>query len=156
MNDTHNVRIGCCMIILHPEGEKILVSKRKKEPERGGWQIPGGLIDFDTGESVPRAASRETEEETGIAIERPEFLCVMNTAHYDSSNPVHIGFFGYAKSEVIPENPEPHKSENWQWVSLGNLPSGKWFYMSLMAVEFWNRLKKDSSLSRFLADREKA
>ena len=70
------------MIILNPDGDKVLIAQRKKEPDIDGWQIPGGTVDYDDGENLIAAASREAFEETGIEVKNPEFVCVMNSFYY--------------------------------------------------------------------------
>ena len=40
--------------------------KRKNEPYRGRWAIPGGLVEY--GETVEQAAKREAKEETGLDV----------------------------------------------------------------------------------------
>ncbi len=40
--------------------------KRKNEPCRGRWAIPGGLVEY--GETVEQAAIREAKEETGLEV----------------------------------------------------------------------------------------
>jgi len=40
--------------------------KRKNEPYRGHWAIPGGLVEY--GETVEQAAIREAKEETGLEV----------------------------------------------------------------------------------------
>jgi ADP-ribose pyrophosphatase YjhB (NUDIX family) len=142
------------MVILSPDGTKTLVAKRKKEPDMDGWQIPGGTVDYDNGENLANASVREVEEETGIKIENPELLCVMNTFYFGKDRPLHIGFVGFAKSEEIPPNPEPHKAEDWHWVELKNLPEGKWFRMSRVALDFYNKLKLDPEINRSIVDEE--
>lgn len=52
------------VVILH-EGGFVLV-KRKREPFKGLWAIPGGVVEY--GESVEQAAVREALEETGLAV----------------------------------------------------------------------------------------
>lgn len=40
--------------------------KRKNEPYRGRWAIPGGLVEY--GETTEEAAKREAKEETGLDV----------------------------------------------------------------------------------------
>ena len=40
--------------------------KRKKEPYKGWWAIPGGIVEY--GETVEEAARREAKEETGLDV----------------------------------------------------------------------------------------
>lgn len=43
---------------------KALLIQRGEEPNRGGWTIPGGFVEFD--ETADKAVVREVEEETGL------------------------------------------------------------------------------------------
>jgi len=53
-------------IIVEKEGEIILV-KRKIEPFKGSWCIPGGHLEYGQ-ENLEEAAIREFKEETGLII----------------------------------------------------------------------------------------
>jgi len=50
----------------------ILLIKRKHEPFKGKWAIPGGHL--DEGESLEQAAVREAKEETGLDVKFLEQL----------------------------------------------------------------------------------
>ena len=43
---------------------EVVLIERKNEPH--GWALPGGFVDY--GETLPDAARREAEEETGLAV----------------------------------------------------------------------------------------
>lgn len=45
---------------------EVLLVKRKWEPCKGQWALPGGFVDISKGESLAAAAQRELEEETGV------------------------------------------------------------------------------------------
>jgi 8-oxo-dGTP diphosphatase len=49
------------------ENKKFVLIKRKNEPFKDYWAIPGGFVDY--GETVENTAVREAKEETGIDIE---------------------------------------------------------------------------------------
>lgn len=48
------------------QGEKILLIERGKEPLKGWWTVPGGLV--EPGERLEAAVRRETLEETGLVV----------------------------------------------------------------------------------------
>ncbi|MGP0070329.1 MAG: NUDIX hydrolase [Bryobacteraceae bacterium] len=49
------------------EDGKILLVERGKEPLKGYWSIPGGVV--ETGEKLEGAIRREVAEETGLDVE---------------------------------------------------------------------------------------
>jgi len=54
---------------------KILLEKRKNEPDKGKWSVPGGLVEL--GESLEQAVTREVKEETGLTVEEPKLFDVV-------------------------------------------------------------------------------
>src|SRR5438270_11416060 len=56
---------------------KVLLVCRAQEPCKGEWTFPGGLVEL--GETLRKAAERETYEETGIRIRAGEVLEVVDS-----------------------------------------------------------------------------
>jgi 8-oxo-dGTP diphosphatase len=54
------------------EGNRILLVERGKEPLKGYWSLPGGIL--EVGESLDQAIRREVLEETGLVIEPVEVV----------------------------------------------------------------------------------
>lgn len=152
--DAHKVFVGCCMVILNPLGDKVLVARRKKEPDKGGLQLPGGTVDYGIGEDIRSAVLREVREETGLQVSEPEFLCAMNTFYYGKERPLHIAFVAKSETEELPPNPEPHKAGDWHWVSIDAPPEDTWFRMSKVALDFLRELRENPAVSRFVVDEE--
>jgi mutator protein MutT len=69
---------------------KILLEKRKNEPGRGQWSIPGGLVEL--GESVEQTAIREVKEETGLEVENPVHIDVVDNIDLDEEGKVKYHF----------------------------------------------------------------
>ena len=69
---------------------KILLEKRKNEPGRGKWSIPGGLVEL--GESVEQTVIREVKEETGLEVEKPEHIDVVDNVVRDENGEVKYHF----------------------------------------------------------------
>jgi len=69
---------------------KILLEKRKNEPGKGKWSIPGGLVEL--GESVEETVIREVHEETGLLVEKPEHIDVVDNITKDENGEVKYHF----------------------------------------------------------------
>jgi 8-oxo-dGTP diphosphatase len=66
--------VGVGAVIL--DRAQILLEKRKNEPSRGKWSVPGGLVEL--GEDVEQAVIREVKEETCLDVYEPRLLDVVN------------------------------------------------------------------------------
>ncbi|MEM0357209.1 MAG: NUDIX hydrolase [Candidatus Bathyarchaeia archaeon] len=62
---------------------KILLEKRKGEPGKGKWSVPGGLVEL--GETVEEAVIREVKEETGLDVAEPELIDVVDNIVRDEN-----------------------------------------------------------------------
>ncbi|MBX5328777.1 MAG: NUDIX hydrolase [Candidatus Bathyarchaeota archaeon] len=69
---------------------KILLEKRKGEPGKGKWSIPGGLVEL--GESVKTTVVREVKEETGLDVEKPEHIDVVDNITKDANGEIKYHF----------------------------------------------------------------
>lgn len=69
---------------------KILLEKRKSEPGRGKWSIPGGLVEL--GESIEQTVIREVNEETGLKVEKPELIDVVDYITLDENSRIKYHF----------------------------------------------------------------
>lgn len=58
----------------------MLIEQRNIEPQKGGWALPGGYIEF--GETWQEAAARELKEEIGLETKPEEYFLydVVNSA----------------------------------------------------------------------------
>jgi 8-oxo-dGTP diphosphatase len=69
--------VGVGAVIVH-EGRVLLV-QRGREPLKGRWSIPGGLIEI--GEMLHGAVVREVREETGLEVEPVELVELLDRIH---------------------------------------------------------------------------
>ena len=82
--------------VLVAKDEKILLIKRKHEPFKGKYALPGGFVEY--GETVEQAAVRECKEETGIDVELEGLLGVYSDPGRDPRwHIISVVFFGSAK-----------------------------------------------------------
>jgi len=57
-------------------GGSVLLIRRGREPLKGRWSIPGGLLEL--GEELAAGVRRELKEETGLEVEPLEALAVFD------------------------------------------------------------------------------
>ena len=67
----NKIRVGSAVVLENDKGE-ILLIKRKNEPSKGTWALPGGGINF--GEHFKETAKRELKEETEYDISVGDFI----------------------------------------------------------------------------------
>ena len=63
------------------DDNKILLIKRKGEPFKGKWALPGGFVEYN--EKVEDAVIREIKEETGVNTEIKELVGVYSDPKRD-------------------------------------------------------------------------
>ncbi len=63
---------ACNAVILENPKKEILLVKRKDEPRKGFWDLPGGFMEIN--ESAEEAASREVWEEVGLKVENLKYF----------------------------------------------------------------------------------
>ncbi len=111
-------RVGTGAAILR-DGRLLLI-RRRREPEAGAWGLPGGKVDLF--ETAADAAAREVLEETGLAIEASELLCVVDQIDREAGHhwfaPVYVVEAGNATPRIM----EPEKHDGLDWFALDALP----------------------------------
>ena len=66
--------VGVGGVVIHQN--QVLLVRRGKEPLKGKWSIPGGLVEL--GEQLEQAVRRELREETGIDVSPLKVLEVVD------------------------------------------------------------------------------
>jgi len=76
-------------VILVCEG-RILLAKRKNEPGKDKWSVPGGIVEL--GETLEQTVVREAREETGLIVEEPEPIDVISQVTLDENGKIKYHF----------------------------------------------------------------
>lgn len=119
-------------IMIFKEG-KVLLGKRRGSHGAGEFGFPGGHMEH--GESFAGCARRETEEESGLAIENIRFQVLANITAYPPHHYVYVGVAADWKKGK-PEVREPEKCESWGWYDLTALPEPL-FLPCALTIESW-------------------
>jgi len=99
---------------------KVLLVKRKNEPFKGMWAIPGGFVKM--GESLDDAAKRELREETGVGDVYLEQLYTFGEPKRDPRDRViTVAYVALANSSNIKLHAETDVSEA-KWFQINQLP----------------------------------
>ena len=81
-----NPRASTAAFIINAKGE-LLVARRAKEPAKGTLDLPGGFVDMY--ETVEDGMRREIKEETGLEVDRIEYLFSSPNVYQYSGMGVH-------------------------------------------------------------------
>ena len=98
----------------------VLLIKRKYEPFKKKWAIPGGFVLND--ESLEEAVERELEEETGVKISYLEQLYTFGSPSRDPrGRVVSIAYFGLVRPNTFKIFASTDAAEV-QWFNIDELP----------------------------------
>jgi len=79
---------------------KVLLIKRRNEPFKGRWALPGGFVEY--GETVEDAVLREVKEETGMDAEIKKLVGVYSDPSRDPrGHTISIVFLLEGKGDVM-------------------------------------------------------
>jgi 8-oxo-dGTP diphosphatase len=82
--------IAAVAAVVFNNQNKLLLVRRGKEPGKGSWGIPGGVVEL--GENLEDAVKREIQEETGIDVEPTDVITVVNRIFNDDEGRIQFHY----------------------------------------------------------------
>jgi ADP-ribose pyrophosphatase YjhB (NUDIX family) len=103
------------------KGDAVLLVKRRFDPGRGLWSVPGGLLEL--GETLQAGVKREILEETGLEVELDSLLDIVDLIDCDESARIRyhyvlIDYLAHPLNGKIKMTPEV---EDIRWVKVDEL-----------------------------------
>ncbi|HEX5154276.1 MAG TPA: NUDIX domain-containing protein [Parafilimonas sp.] len=115
------------------EGISVLLIKRKYEPFKDLWAIPGGFVLDD--ESLEEAVVRELQEETGITVTYLEQLYTFGDVNRDPrKRVVSVAYFAIVKSSQFQQLKASTDAEEAKWFSIEQLPQLAFDHKQILTV----------------------
>lgn len=100
--------------------QQILLIKRKNDPFKDCWALPGGFVDEN--EDLELAAIRELVEETQVKVSHLEQIGAFGKPYRDPrGHMVSVAYFGQVDTNTIAMAADDAKEIG--WFSVTNLPS---------------------------------
>jgi ADP-ribose pyrophosphatase YjhB (NUDIX family) len=84
---THPI-VGVGMIV--QKDNRIVLVKREREPGKGKWSIPGGMLEL--GERISEGVKREILEETGLIVEIDRLIDVEENIGRDATGKIRFHY----------------------------------------------------------------
>jgi 8-oxo-dGTP diphosphatase len=128
-----NISVTTDSVIFSTQNEdtKVLLVKRKKDPFKGQWALPGGFLEDE--EPLEAGAKRELEEETGLNIVSLKQLRAFGKPGRDPrGRTISIVYYGETSSdERVKGNDD---AEEARWFSINDLPQLAFDHSEIMEV----------------------
>lgn len=106
-------------IIVRDNRKEVLLIKRKNNPFKDYWALPGGFL--DTNETLEQSVAREIKEETNIDLEKYKQFRTYSTPNRDPrGRTITTVFYSFLTREVTPK-PDTDSKEC-KWFTLDSLP----------------------------------
>ena len=136
MEVTQNIQVAVDAIVFGYSKEKgvsLLLIKRKYDPYKGTWAIPGGFV-LDN-ESLEEAVARELEEETGIKIDYLEQLYTFGAPNRDPRTRIlSVAYFGLVNKSHFEKLKASTDAEDAEWFNFKRLPKLAFDHKKILKV----------------------
>ncbi len=125
------VTTDCVIFYRNKQDPKVLLVKRKKDPFKDKWALPGGFLEDE--EPLEDGAKRELEEETGLKFKKLKQLHTFGAPGRDPrGRTISITFWGEVTSkEKVEGNDDAAEA---RWFHLNDLPELAFDHSEILKV----------------------
>ena len=110
----------------------VLLVKRKFEPFKGSWALPGGYVMDE--ESLELAVERELKEETGVSINYLEQLYTFGAVNRDPrGRVVSVAYFGLVRPDTFRVSAATDAEEA-RWFTIETLPDLAFDHATILSM----------------------
>ena len=135
-----SVTTDCVIFFRNNSEPKILLVKRKKDPFKDKWALPGGFLEDE--EPLEMGARRELREETGLEVEKLQQLQTFGTPGRDPRGRIiSITFFGEVTSEENIKGGDDAAEA--RWFKINELPELAFDHAEIVKVAEENFFRKN-------------
>ena len=106
-----------CVDAVVLEGNNLLLVKRRFDPFKGYWVLPGGHV--ENNETVEEAVIREVKEETGVETKIVSLIGVFSSPDRDPRHNISIAYLCIPTTTNIQTSDETSEV---RWFKLSDLP----------------------------------
>lgn len=99
---------------------KFLFIKRKKDPGKDMWALPGGHFEVEKDKRIVECASRELQEETGLVVENLKFLNYYDLPDRDPRGR-YIGFTFHGKVDSNSKVVAGDDAVDYCWMNISEI-----------------------------------
>ena len=120
MASSHSVTTGVVVFTIHDRELKVLLVRRPREPFRGYWSLPGGLVRGD--EDLEASAVRKLQEKAGVAGVYLEQLYTFGRPDRDPrGRTIAVAYYALVPSSRLQQRPLTD-ADAVDWFALQELP----------------------------------
>lgn len=118
---------------------RILLEKRKNDPGKGKWSIPGGIVEL--GENTEETVIREVKEETGLDVGNPEHIDIVDNITKDEKGQIkyHFVIIDYSVKLKGGKPKAASDAEELEWVKFKDVEE---YDLTKTFREFFQRNKR--------------
>lgn len=129
---TSKIFVTVDAVILRKSGDfELLLIKRKNEPFKDCWALPGGFVDEN--EDLKTAAIRELEEETQIKVTDMQQIGAFGKPFRDPrGHMISVAYFGIVPENTIAVAADDAKETG--WFSVKDLPKLAFDHLDIVTL----------------------